>query len=235
MSSVKAKEENKEKMYQLLDSIENMKRELKYLKRKKLKHYSYIDEEESLKRKIKKLVKDYNLDEEVLKSVINPKDEMKAYDYNLDKEALKSLSLINSKNESKPLETIDWASNRDYYYNLDEEVLKSVINSKDEMKALDFEKYNGHAPDLILISPNILLTNSITIDLSCLTSISKYPYDIKKAKNGVFPGEKGDDGEPGLHGFNGGRLIILTKKNLNLTNLDFKSSGGKGGPGQDGI
>ena len=96
------------------------------------------------------------------------------------------------------------------------------------MKALDYEKYNEHFPDLILISPNILLKKSITIDLSCLNYISKYPYSRRFAKDGL-------SGEPGLHGFNGGRLIILTEKSLNITNLNFKSSGGQGGPGQDGI
>jgi hypothetical protein len=96
--------------------------------------------------------------------------------------------------------------------------------------------YNKHAPDLILISPNVIVTKLITIDLSCLTLISNYPYGKEKANNGLGDGDNGEDGEPGLHGFNGGKLIVLTNENkFNKRNVNFISIGGQGGPGQEGI
>ena len=110
---------------------------------------------------------------------------------------------------------------------------KAKEETRENMLQLSNSIYNGHAPDLILISPNFLLTKSITIDLSCLTT-QKYPYDNEKANNGALPGEDGADGEPGLHGFDGGRLIILTENSLNTAYLNFISLGGKGGPGQNG-
>lgn len=97
-------------------------------------------------------------------------------------------------------------------------------------------KYNKHAPDLILISPNVIVTKLITIDLSCLTLISNYPYGKEKANDGLGDGDNGEDGEPGLHGFNGGKLIVLTNENkFNKRNVKFISIGGQGGPGQEGI
>jgi len=97
-------------------------------------------------------------------------------------------------------------------------------------------KYNKHAPDLILISPNVIVTKLIRIDLSCLTLISNYAYGKEKANNGSGDGDNGEDGEPGLHGFNGGKLIVLTNENkFNERNVNFISIGGQGGPGQEGI
>jgi hypothetical protein len=43
------------------------------------------------------------------------------------------------------------------------------------------------------------------------------------------------DGKPGLPGFNGGNLIIISNNIVNFDFLNFSSFGGKGGIGKDGI
>ena len=42
------------------------------------------------------------------------------------------------------------------------------------------------------------------------------------------------DGKPGLPGFNGGNLIIISNNIVNLEFLNYSSFGGKGGNGQNG-
>ena len=90
---------------------------------------------------------------------------------------------------------------------------------------------------MILISPSFLITKLVSNFVLFLTT----PYYKKIANNSVLTGKIGADAKPGLHGFDGGRLLILTENKLKttslllLTNLISKSSERQGGPEQNGI
>ena len=93
--------------------------------------------------------------------------------------------------------------------------------------------YERHAPDLVIISPKVAIEKPITVDLSCVT-MPGYPNNKSNADDGQEAGARGSDGEPGLSGYNGGTLYILTDSIQNREMLTFISGGGKGGPGQNG-
>jgi len=132
------------------------------------------------------------------------------------------------------------------------EILKK-INQDDDIKNLKYvkifctnsfdfdtnysinkERYSDHSPNLIIISPKILVTEDLVVDLSC-DKIPGYPDNKEKAKNATEFGAKGDDGEPGLPGYNGGNFYILTNYFNDSNMLHFISNGGPGGPGQEGF
>jgi hypothetical protein len=96
---------------------------------------------------------------------------------------------------------------------------------------IPLSKYVTHSPDLIIISPVIEFQNNFTIDLSC-DHVPGYPNNRRKAEYDFH----GDNGLPGLPGYNGGNCYI--RSNSKVGNRDqhiqFISKGGKGGPGQDG-
>ena len=94
----------------------------------------------------------------------------------------------------------------------------------DRNYSISKEKYNGNAPDLVIISPQVIASINITINLSCET-VPGYPGGRSQAKNGTKSGENGEDGLPGLPGFNGGNLIIISEKISDLDNLEFISEG----------
>ena len=94
--------------------------------------------------------------------------------------------------------------------------------------------YTSHAPDLVIVSPSVVFFKPTTIDLSC-ERIPGYPDHIESARNGSLPGENGECGKNGFQGFNGGSLFIFANKISNYELLSFRSEGGQGGPGQNGI
>jgi len=97
------------------------------------------------------------------------------------------------------------------------------------------QRYAGSkCPDLIIISPHILFSNNeTTVDLSSLHT-PNYPNGKIKANSGNLRYDKdGDDGEPGLAGFNGGNMLIISNDSIS-NGLIFISKGGMGGPGQNG-
>jgi hypothetical protein len=61
-----------------------------------------------------------------------------------------------------------------------------------------------------------------------------YPDGKEKADDGNFFGEHGKDGQPGLPGYNGGNLFIVSDEILKFDFINFISNGGIGGPGQNG-
>jgi len=100
--------------------------------------------------------------------------------------------------------------------------------------SINKERYSDHSPNLIIISPKILVTEDLVVDLSC-DKIPGYPDNKEKAKNATEFGAKGYDGEPGLPGYNGGNFYILTNYFNDSNMLHFISNGGPGGPGQEGF
>jgi len=88
-------------------------------------------------------------------------------------------------------------------------------------------------PDLIIISQYIKVIKNVTVDLSCET-IPEYPKAINKSENGVYSGDHGSDGLPGLSGYNGGNFIVFTKNFIGSDKLTLLSIGGEGGEGQEG-
>ena len=94
----------------------------------------------------------------------------------------------------------------------------------DRNYSISKDKYIGNAPDLVIISPQVIANIKITINLSCET-VPGYPDGRSQAKSGTKSGENGEDGLPGLPGFNGGNLIIISEKISDLDNLEFISKG----------
>ncbi len=115
--------------------------------------------------------------------------------------------------------------------NYDTKNLKRIdifaINSVkfDQNYSINQDRYVNKSPDLIIISPRIIFSNRINIDMSSL-HIPGYP-DPEKPSAG-----NGKNGKPGLPGFNGGDMLFITK-NVSV-DFNFISNGGKGGPGQTG-
>ena len=95
------------------------------------------------------------------------------------------------------------------------------------------DKYETNHPNLIVIARNVFFSNKITVDLTCRT-IPSYPDNISKASNGNELGSAGDNGKPGLPGYNVGNLKVIYGRIYYEENLNFVSVGGQGGPGQDG-
>jgi hypothetical protein len=95
------------------------------------------------------------------------------------------------------------------------------------------ERYKDKSPDLIIISPRVLIPRKINVDLSSANS-PDYPDGISKAANADSDGGTGKDGKPGLPGYNGGNLLIISNDSVNTNDLIFISNGGMGGPGQHG-
>lgn len=100
--------------------------------------------------------------------------------------------------------------------------------------ALNEEVYSFDHPDLVIIAPYIVFSKKITVDLST-KKIPGYPENIAKAENGRGVGDSGENGKPGLQGFDSGNLIVYADKIKNSDNLVFVSIGGNGGPGQAGF
>ena len=93
--------------------------------------------------------------------------------------------------------------------------------------------YGTHTPDLVIISPKVIVSQEISVDLSC-ANVPGYPNGRVRAHDGHRFDADGSDGEPGLPGYNGGSLYILAESIVNNDKLKFISRGGKGGPGQNG-
>lgn len=98
---------------------------------------------------------------------------------------------------------------------------------------LSQQRYATHSPDLVIVSPKVKIIRPCTIDLSCDIQPG-YPNGQAKAPNGNGFGASGQDGIPGLPGFNGGQFVIIAEDTVGSENLVFRSKGGNGGPGQNG-
>lgn len=95
-------------------------------------------------------------------------------------------------------------------------------------------KYNGkHAPDLLVVSPRVLIGKRVIVDLSC-QNIPPYPNHNRQALDANSPGGHGTHGLAGAPGHNGGNFIIISNFITDYSSITFVSKGGKGGPGQDG-
>lgn len=112
-------------------------------------------------------------------------------------------------------------------------VLIYTLNSVnfDENFSIKKERYISDAPDLIIISPQVIIEKPIIVNLSC-EHIPGYPEGRPNANNGEGYGADGDDGKPGLPGFNGGNMMMVSF--LISNEFTFVSKGGTGGPGQNG-
>ena len=95
------------------------------------------------------------------------------------------------------------------------------------------ETYETDGPDLVVISPKVVIEKHINLDLSC-HHVPYFPDGKEKADDGKDFGENGEDGKPGLPGYNGGNLVIISGMIFNFSKLNFISNAGKGGPGQNG-
>ena len=71
------------------------------------------------------------------------------------------------------------------------------------------------------------------ICLSC-DHVPGYPDGLQKAQNGLAAGGHGENGKPGLPGYNAGNLFIYANEINQNEDNEFIMSSGKGGPGQDG-
>jgi energy-coupling factor transporter ATP-binding protein EcfA2 len=101
-------------------------------------------------------------------------------------------------------------------------VTHSVIFDKNY--SISGYKYKEDAPDLLIIAPNIISESPITVNLSCDTELG-YPSESQKADNGNGYGVNGENGLPGLSGYNGGNLLIFSDKISEPSNLKFISKG----------
>jgi hypothetical protein len=98
---------------------------------------------------------------------------------------------------------------------------------------IDTQRYFTHSPDVIIVSPLVKFNPKATIDLSSYTILG-YPNKQAKAFNGNGFSANGEDGLAGLPGYNGGQLVVFADEILDSNNLEFKSKGSNGGPGQNG-
>ncbi|CAF0927314.1 unnamed protein product [Brachionus calyciflorus] len=106
------------------------------------------------------------------------------------------------------------------------EIYSSFFVNIDTSFVIPTEKYSTNAPNLIIISPKIIIEKEMIINLSCNREPS-YPDNKEKA-------DYEENGKDGLDGYNGGNLIILTNEISDIDKIVFQSRGGKGGPGQNG-
>ena len=98
---------------------------------------------------------------------------------------------------------------------------------------LPAEVYSSNGPDLIIISPKVIIERPIKIDLTSLL-IPDFPDGKEKADDGTEFDKNGKDGKPGLPGYNGGNLFIISDEIINASNINFISNSGRAGPGQNG-
>jgi hypothetical protein len=98
---------------------------------------------------------------------------------------------------------------------------------------IDTQRYFTHSPDVIIVSPLVKFNPKASIDLSSYTILG-YPNNQAKAFNGNGFSANGEDGLAGLPGYNGGQLVVFADEILDSNNLEFKSKGSNGGPGQNG-
>ena len=105
----------------------------------------------------------------------------------------------------------------------------------DEDFKIDKSMYTSDSPDLSIISPIMKVEKNATIDLSC-DRVPGYPDETSKAKNGYLYafGSNGLNGKPGLPGYNGGNLFLLTNEVAGFEKLIIRTNEGQGGPGQNG-
>ena len=105
----------------------------------------------------------------------------------------------------------------------------------DEDFKIDKSMYTSDSPDLSIISPIMKVEKNATIDLSC-DRVPGYPDETSKAKNGYLYafGSNGLNGKPGLPGYNGGNLFIITNEVAGFEKLIIRTNEGQGGPGQNG-
>ena len=122
------------------------------------------------------------------------------------------LSKINLNQQIKNLRSVNIYSTHSFIF--------------DTNYTLDKTSYIDHSPDLVIITPIVIVNNPITVDLSC-KNVPGFPNNVIKVNQGM-------NGSPGLYGFDGGNLIILAEEITNIGNLNFLSKGGQGGPGQAG-
>ena len=97
---------------------------------------------------------------------------------------------------------------------------------------LNNDKYQTNTPDLVVISPNVLVKKTVNVNLSCNKTIG-FPDNKENADDGEEYGENGHDGKPGLPGWNGGNFLVLANK-IKDKYLKYESRGCRGGPGQNG-
>lgn len=98
---------------------------------------------------------------------------------------------------------------------------------------VDKQMYEFNAPHLVIASPKVIIAGEVKIDLSCDHAPS-YLENTSLQRDGTRAGESGRDGKPGLPGCNGGSLFIVSDRIEGQSMLEFVSTGGKGGPGEDG-
>jgi len=99
---------------------------------------------------------------------------------------------------------------------------------------IDPERYgSAKSPDLILVAPKVKFNPRITIDLSCNVQVG-FPKNKSKAPDGHGFGGRGQDGLPGLPGYNGGQLYVFADEIVDVKDFSFKCKGSNGGPGQNG-
>ncbi|CAF0960078.1 unnamed protein product [Brachionus calyciflorus] len=98
---------------------------------------------------------------------------------------------------------------------------------------LNAEKYETNHPDLTVIAPNLVFPKKVTIDLTC-KRIPAFPDNKPRANSGKGVGDAGENGKPGLPGFNAGYFKVFADKIVNEENMIFVSTGGQGGTGQQG-
>lgn len=127
-------------------------------------------------------------------------------------------------------------NNRTDIKNLKSVVIYAMNSVKfDDDFYINPELYFSNSPDLVIISPKVLTTKPIIINLSTEHSPG-YPDNANKAMLQYWyrsDGRDGSDGEPGLPGFNGGNLLIISGSISD--NITFISNGSLGGPGQEGM
>jgi hypothetical protein len=123
---------------------------------------------------------------------------------------LSNLKDILKIKENKNIKRINFFSTHSFTFDVDFEI-KNLI-------------YKTDAPDLIIIAPNVVFNNSVTVDLSC----SNIPETLLKANIS-------ENGKPGKPGYNGGNLVMITDNFVgSQSKLNFISKGGQGGRGQSG-
>lgn len=128
---------------------------------------------------------------------------------------------------------LELINNRDDIDNLKSVEIFAINSVKfDNTFIIKKERYRGKSPDLIIISPQVLITRNTHVNLSS-AYVPGYPYEGVKARNANVDGGSGEDGKPGLPGYSGGNLLIITNDRIS-SDLIFKSKGGMGGRGQNG-
>ena len=129
------------------------------------------------------------------------------------------LSKINSNLTIKDLKSVKVFMTHSFIFDVDYKINK--------------DKYFTHTPDLIIISRLVKIEKNRTVDLS-FDCVPNFPDNKSKAQDGVHFGEHGVNGKPGLPGFNGGNFFIFSNEISGKNNLKVITTGGKGGPGQNG-